>query len=82
MFYKGQTGFVFCVRRFRDLGVSFSSFACFVLRFSFSSASFSNLPLWRGTFLRRVVREALGSVTTAESGCRCTVYLKLHMLGE
>ena len=30
---------------FRDLGASFSSFGCFVLRSSFSSASFSKLPL-------------------------------------
>ena len=30
--------------RFRDLGASFSSFGCFVLRSSFSSASFSKLP--------------------------------------
>ena len=60
MFYKGQTGFAFCVIGFRDLGASFSSFACFVLRSSFSSTSFSKLPLpqcvlarfgpWRGTF--------------------------------
>ena len=33
------------VLRFRDLGASFSSFGCFVLRSSFSSASFSKLPL-------------------------------------
>ena len=33
MCYKGQTGFAFCVLRFRDLGASFSSFACFGLRF-------------------------------------------------
>ena len=32
------------VLRFRDLGASFSSFGCFVLRSSFSSASFSQLP--------------------------------------
>ena len=30
---------------FRDLGSSFSRFGCFVLRSSFSSASFSKLPL-------------------------------------
>ena len=30
--------------RFRVLGASFSSFGCFVLRSSFSSASFSKLP--------------------------------------
>ena len=29
---------------FRDLGASFSRFGCFVLRSSFSSASFSKLP--------------------------------------
>ena len=33
------------VLRFRVLGASFSSFGCFVLRSSFSSASFSKLPL-------------------------------------
>ena len=33
------------VLRFRDLGASFSSFGCFLLRSSFSSASFSKLPL-------------------------------------
>ena len=32
------------VLRFRILGASFSSFGCFVLRSSFSSASFSKLP--------------------------------------
>ena len=32
------------VLRFRDLGASFSRFGCFVLRSSFSSASFSKLP--------------------------------------
>ena len=32
------------VLRFRVLGASFSSFGCFVLRSSFSSASFSKLP--------------------------------------
>ena len=32
------------VLRFRDLGASFSSFGCFMLRSSFSSASFSKLP--------------------------------------
>ena len=32
------------VLRFRDLGASFSRFGCFVLRSSFSSASFSILP--------------------------------------
>ena len=57
--YKGQTGvecfgcFVFefwvlrfrsWVLRFRVLGASLSSFGCFVLRSSFSSASFSKLP--------------------------------------
>ena len=30
--------------RFRVLGTSFSRFGCFVLRSSFSSASFSKLP--------------------------------------
>ena len=33
------------VPRFRVLGASFSRFGCFVLRSSFSSASFSKLPL-------------------------------------
>ena len=33
------------VLRFRVLGASFSRFGCFVLRSSFSSASFSKLPL-------------------------------------
>ena len=33
------------VLRFRVLGASFSSFGCFVLRSSFSSASFSKLPI-------------------------------------
>ena len=30
---------------FSNLGASFSSFGCFVLRSSFSSASFSKLPM-------------------------------------
>ena len=37
----------FWVLRFRDLGVSFSRPGCFVLRSSFSSASFSKLPVKR-----------------------------------
>ena len=39
--------------RFRDLGSWFSRFGCFVLRSSFSSASFSKLPRVRtfGCFL-------------------------------
>ena len=36
--------FEFWVLRFRDLGASFLSFGCFVLRSSFSSALFSKLP--------------------------------------
>ena len=40
--------FEFWVLRFRDLGASFSRFGCFVLRSSFSSASFSKLPVTRG----------------------------------
>ena len=51
--YKGQTGFKFRGLRFRVFGVfvfeflgaSFSRFGCFVLRSSFSSASFSKLPI-------------------------------------
>ena len=41
----GYFVFEFRVLRFRDLGASFSRFGCFVLRSSFSSASFSKLPL-------------------------------------
>ena len=37
--------FEFWVLCFRDLGALFSRFGCSVLRSSFSSASFSNLPL-------------------------------------
>ena len=40
----GYFVFEFWVLRFRDLGASFSRFGCFVLRSSFSSASFSKLP--------------------------------------
>ena len=40
----GCSVFEFWVLRFRVLGASFSSFGCFVLRSSFSSASFSTLP--------------------------------------
>ena len=36
--------------RFRDLGASFSRFGCFVLQSSFSSVSFSKLPLERAVF--------------------------------
>ena len=39
------------VLRFRDLGASFSSFGCFVLRSSFSSASFSKLPSFFSDFI-------------------------------
>ena len=44
VFDLGVFVFEFWVLRFRDLGASFSSFGCFVLRSSFSSASFSKLP--------------------------------------
>ena len=37
--------------RFRDLGASFSSLGCFVLRSSFSSASFSKLPSGMALFI-------------------------------
>ena len=41
------------VLRFRDLGTSLSRFGCFVLRSSFSSASFSKLPfVLRSSFLK------------------------------
>ena len=40
----GCSVFDFWVLRFRVLGASFSRFGCFVLRSSFSSASFSKLP--------------------------------------
>ena len=43
------------VLRFRVLGASFSRFGCFVLRSSFSSASFSKLPA------KHVVSKARGS---------------------
>ena len=36
--------------RFRVLGASFSRFGCFVLRSSFSSASFSKLPWIQNNF--------------------------------
>ena len=38
------------VLSFRVLGASFSRFGCFVLRCSFSSASFSKLPVDGGLF--------------------------------
>ena len=37
--------------RFRVLGASFSRFGCFVLRSSFSSASFSKLPSFSVVFM-------------------------------
>ena len=40
----GCSVFKIWVLRFRDLGALFSRFGCFVLRSSFSSASFSKLP--------------------------------------
>ena len=42
------------VLRFRVLGASFSRFGCFVLRSSFSSASFSKLPVPKACFLRGI----------------------------
>ena len=42
------------VLRFRDLGASFSRLGCFVLRSSFSSASFSKLPISDVQFLSTV----------------------------
>ena len=64
----GCSVFEFWVLCFRDLGASFSRFGYFVLRSSFSSASFSKLPetgiknrcVIEGThFLRRKLRERL-----------------------
>ena len=55
----GCSVFEFWVLRFRDLGASFSRFGCFMLRSSFSSASFSKLPVkvldfapFRGSYVR------------------------------
>ena len=42
------------VLRFRDRGASFSSFVCFMLRSSFSSASFSKLPPYFRDIERKV----------------------------
>ena len=39
-----DSGYEIWVLCFRVLGASFSRFGCFVLRFSFTSASFSKLP--------------------------------------
>ena len=44
MFIKDRPVPSFWVLRFRVLGASFSRIGCFVLRSSFSSASFSKLP--------------------------------------
>ena len=46
----GYFVFEFRVLRFRFLRASFSRFGCFVLRSSFSSASFSKLPSLTGTY--------------------------------
>ena len=43
--FLGSSFSSFRVLRFRGLGASFSRFGCLVLRSSFSSASFSKLPL-------------------------------------
>ena len=50
VFDLGCFVFEFWVLRFGDLGASFSRFRRFVLRSSFSSASFSKLPLSYSTF--------------------------------
>ena len=65
----------FNVQWFRDLGASFSSFGCFVfeiwvLRSSFSSASFSKLPKFR--ILDMVERKRL------EDNCGNCFYLLLY----
>ena len=60
------------VLRFRVLGASFSRFGCFVLRSSFSSASFSKLPHQIQQLLMLTVRDAApesGSVTGIVSPC-------------
>ena len=54
VFDLGCFVFEIWVLRFRILGASFSSFGCFVLRSSFSSASFSKLPWERGLIPRRL----------------------------
>ena len=53
VFDLGCFVFEFWVLRFGDLGASFSRFRRFVLRSSFSSASFSKLPLSDSTFFAR-----------------------------
>ena len=60
--------FEFWVLRFRVLGASFSSFGCFVLRSSFSSASFSKLPF------------PLDSLPTTQRGYYRGETLSLHKL--
>ena len=60
------------VLRFRVLGASFSRFGCFVLRSSFSSASFSKLPHQIQQLLMLTVRDAApesSSVTGIVSPC-------------
>ena len=49
--FLGSSFSSFWVLGFRDLGASFSRFGCFVLRSSFSSASFSKLPTKGFTFI-------------------------------
>ena len=50
--YEGQIGFkLIGVFVFEFLGASLSRFGCFVLRSSFSSASFSKLPKMKVVFV-------------------------------
>ena len=55
VFDLGCFVFEIWVLRFRVLSASFSSFGCFVLRSSFSSASFSKLPNMAAVSVKRSI---------------------------
>ena len=72
--------FEFWVLRLRVLGASFSRFGCFVLRSSFSSASFSKLPTFQGSYQWcRNQNQPTGMFRWYFSGCRRRSFLGRHL---
>ena len=69
--------FEFWVLRFRDLGAS-----CFVLRSSFSSASFSKLPLTNVPLSRIALRYYSDSVTVILTSSCLQTYVVSHAVTE
>ena len=67
--------------RFLDLGASFSRFGCFVLRSSFSSASFSKLPKTKPCFVTELFSARLPvKVFKTLNGRQSHILSKFHKI--